>query len=66
MTNKEFDAYLVSIGGLVRTYKEHKGPILDSGWFQVNTGWYDMLKNLIDELIEPLSKSSGYVKLGMI
>jgi hypothetical protein len=52
MTKEEFEKYLVSIGGLVRTYREYKGPIVDSGFFQYSEGWYDMTKNLIDELIE--------------
>lgn len=51
MIKKEFDDYLVSINGLVRTYKEHKGPIIDSGWFAIDEGWYELVKNLIDELI---------------
>lgn len=52
MSKEEFEKYLVSIGGLVRTYKEYKGPIVEAGWFSVDEGWYDMIKELIDELIQ--------------
>ncbi len=51
MTKEEFENYLISIGGLVRTYREYKGPIVEAGWFQIDEGWYEMVKNLIDELI---------------
>lgn len=50
MTKEEFNNYLVSIGGLVRTHREDKGPILEGGW--VGEGWNDLLKELIDKLIE--------------
>lgn len=51
MTKEEFEKYLTDIGGLVRTYREYKGPITQSGFFQFGEGWYEMTKNLIDELI---------------
>lgn len=51
MNKEEFEKYLIDIGGLSRTYKEHKGPITDAGWFCVGEGWYDMLKEIIDKLL---------------
>lgn len=50
MTKQEFDLYLLDIGGLNRTYREYKGPIVEAGW--VGEGWYGLLKNLIDELLQ--------------
>jgi hypothetical protein len=50
MTKEEFNKYLIGIGGLERTYREYKGPIIESGW--VGEGWNDLLKNLIDELLQ--------------
>lgn len=45
------DQYLESIGGLIRTYKVFKGPILTAEYLSVSEGWYDLIKCLIDELI---------------
>lgn len=45
------DQYLESIGGLVRTWRADKGPIVTSNFFSVSEGWYDLIKCLIDELI---------------
>lgn len=52
MTKEELDAYLLSIGGLTRTYREDKGPILDAGYFGVSEGWNSLIKDLISELLE--------------
>ena len=51
MTREEMDEFLVSIGGLERTYREDKGPIIDARFFGVGEGWYPIIKNLILELI---------------
>lgn len=51
MTKEEIDQYLESIGGLVRTWRVDKGPIVTSNFFSVSEGWYDLIKCLIDELI---------------
>jgi hypothetical protein len=51
MTKEEMNQYLESIGGLVRTYKVFKGPILTAEYLSVSEGWYDLIKSLIDELI---------------
>ena len=52
MTKKEFEEFLVSIGGLVRGWKPEKGLIVGSEWFEVTEGWYQLISNLITELIE--------------
>ena len=51
MTKEEMDEFLVSIGGLERTYREDKGPIVDAYYFGVGEGWYPIIKDLINELI---------------
>lgn len=51
MTKEEFEQYLESLGGLVRTWKADKGPIVTSDFFSVGVGWYELIKSLIDELI---------------
>jgi hypothetical protein len=51
MTEEEFDKYLESIGGLENGYYTDRPRIVSAGFFEVGPGWYDMLKNLIDELI---------------
>jgi len=52
VNKEELDGYLKEIGGLQRTYREDKGPILDAGYFGVKEGWYGIIKDLISELIE--------------
>ena len=51
MTHEEMNVYLASIGGLNRTYREDKGPILDSKAFGVGEGWLHLIKDMIEELI---------------
>jgi hypothetical protein len=51
MSKEEMDEFLVSIGGLERTYREDKGPIVDAYYFSVHQGWYSLIKDLISELI---------------
>lgn len=51
MTYEEMDIYLASIGGLNRTYREDRGPILDSKAFGVGEGWLHLIKDMIEELI---------------
>lgn len=51
MTYEEMNVYLASIGGLNRTYREDKGPILDSKAFGVGEGWLHLIKDMIEELI---------------
>lgn len=51
MNREEFEYYLESIGGLISGYYPDKPPIKNSYFFEVNEGWYDIIKNLIEELI---------------
>ena len=51
ITYEEMNVYLASIGGLNRTYREDKGPILDSKAFGVGQGWLHLIKDMIEELI---------------
>lgn len=51
MTHEEMNLYLSSIGGLNRTYREYKGPILDSKAFGVGEGWLQLIKDMVEELI---------------
>jgi len=52
MTYEEMNVYLSSIGGLNRTYREDKGPILDSKSFGVGEGWLHLIKDMVEELID--------------
>ncbi len=51
MTKEEFEKFLVNIGGINRTYRDYKGPIIEADWFQIQSGWYGLVKDLINELI---------------
>jgi hypothetical protein len=51
MTSEEFDKYLESIGGLENGYYPDRPKIVNSRFCAVGPGWYEILKNLIDELI---------------
>ena len=51
MNREEFEKYLESIGGLENGYYTDRPPIKSSGFFEINKGWYDIVKNLIEELI---------------
>ena len=51
MNREEFEEYLESIGGLVNGYRTSGDPIKSAVYFEINEGWYELLKNLIDELI---------------
>lgn len=51
MTKEEMDEFLVSIGGLENGY--YSGRKIDNAYFfEVNDGWYPLLKELIEKLIE--------------
>lgn len=51
MNKEKFEEYLESIGGLENGYFTDREPIKESGFFCVGGGWFEILKNLIDELI---------------
>lgn len=52
LTDEEMDEFLVSIGGLVNGYYTDKEPIVENGFFSVNNGWFPIIKELIEDLIE--------------
>lgn len=50
MTRTEFDQYLESIGGLISAWN---GEVITSfGFLEFNSGWYQITKDLIDDLIK--------------
>jgi hypothetical protein len=51
MTREEMNDYLESIGGLENGMYSNKPKITSSDFFDVQVGWYPLIKNLIDELI---------------
>ena len=51
MDKNEMDQFLESIGGLENGYFTNREPIKDSSFFGVNTGWYPIIKSLIEDLI---------------
>jgi hypothetical protein len=50
LTKEELDLYLQEIGGLENGFKAKK--IFDSHFFSIGEGWYNIVKNLIADLIE--------------
>lgn len=52
MTKEDMDEFLKSIGGLINGYKRKSEPITDAYFFQCGPGWYNLIKNLIKDLIE--------------
>jgi hypothetical protein len=52
MTEQEMNDFLQSIGGLKLGYYSDREPIISSGFFECNSGWYPLLKDLIVDLIE--------------
>jgi hypothetical protein len=52
MTKEEFNNFLEEIGGLENGWYTDRPPIKDSGYFSVGSGWYQLLKDLIVDLIE--------------
>ena len=51
MTKEEMNNYLESIGGLENGMYLNKPKITSCDFFDVQVGWYPLIKNLIDELI---------------
>ena len=51
MTKEEMNNYLESIGGLENGMYSNKPKIISCDFFDVQVGWYPLIKNLIDELI---------------
>jgi len=52
MTKEEFEKYLESIGGLENGYFVDREPISSAWFFEIGEGWYQLVKDLIEELIE--------------
>jgi len=52
MTEQEMNDFLQSIGGLKLGYYSDREPITNAGFFECNSGWYPLLKDLIVDLIE--------------
>lgn len=51
MTKGEFEEFLISIGGLVNGYYADRPAITSAGFFDINSGWYPLVKELIEKLI---------------
>lgn len=51
MTNEQMNEFLVSIGGLENGFYSDRQPITDCNFFDVNNGWFDLIKGLIEDLI---------------
>jgi len=52
MTDIEFDEWLSSIGGLVNGWTNTSDSIQSHRFFCVDSGWYSLIKELIEKLIE--------------
>jgi hypothetical protein len=52
MTKEEMNSYLESIGGLENGFYRDKPPIVNCGFFDVDEGWFTIIKELIDDLIK--------------
>jgi hypothetical protein len=51
MTEQEMNDFLQSIGGLENGMYTNREPIMSAGFFECNSGWYPLLKDLIVDLI---------------
>jgi hypothetical protein len=51
MTNEQMNEFLVSIGGLENGFYSDRQPITDCNFFDVNNGWFELIKELIEDLI---------------
>ena len=52
MTEGEMNDFLISIGGLENGWKSYKSPIEHCGYFEVDNGWFPLIKELIEDLIK--------------
>lgn len=52
MTTEQLSEYLESIGGLENGYYPDKPPIKNAYFFNCDSGWNELLKELIDDLIK--------------
>lgn len=51
MTNQEMTDFLESFGGLQNGYYSDKDTIKDCGFFEINNGWFGLVKELIEKCI---------------
>lgn len=52
MSEEEFENYLESIGGLQNGFYNDRPAIKERGFFSIGDGWLELVKNLIEELID--------------
>jgi len=53
MTEKEFDDFLeFKVGGLINGRYPDRPKIVSHGFFSIGPGWYSIVKDLIEKLIE--------------
>jgi len=52
MTKEEMNNFLESIGGLENGYYRDKEPIKSADYFDCDSGWFPIIKELIEDLIE--------------
>jgi len=52
MNNKEMNEFLQSIGGLKNGFRLELNPIVNSDFFEVESGWFPLIKELITDLVE--------------
>lgn len=52
MTTEELNEFLESIGGLNSGYYTDRPPITKCGFFECNSGWYPLIKELVEDLIK--------------
>ena len=52
MNKEQMDEFLQSIGGLKNGFNLESNPITDSDFFEVESGWFPLIKDLITDLIE--------------
>jgi hypothetical protein len=52
MTEQEMNDFLQSIGGLENGMYSNREPITNAGFFECDSGWYQIIKDLIVDLIE--------------
>ena len=51
MNKEQMDEFLQSIGGLKNGFKLESNPITDSDFFEVDSGWFPLIKDLINDLV---------------
>ena len=51
-SKEKIDSYLESIGGLENGWRTDRPPIKDAHYFECNEGWYPLIQQLIEDLIQ--------------